>query len=68
MATNIYCEDPACSKNNRIAVFRTKTLDRIIPGELYIVDLNEGKSCLVDTDNDTSTSAAREHSASTRQR
>ncbi|MGC9065948.1 MAG: hypothetical protein ACP5JO_04890 [Candidatus Ratteibacteria bacterium] len=50
MATNIYCEDPACSKNNRIAVFRTKTLDRIIPGELYIVDLNEGKSCLVDTD------------------
>jgi len=49
MATNIYCEDPACSKNNRIAVFRTTSPGRT-PGELHIVDLNEMKSCLVDTD------------------
>jgi len=46
MATNIYCEDPACSPQNRIAVFRTMKIG--CPGELWIVDINERLSVRID--------------------
>lgn len=50
MATNIYCEDPACSKNNRIAVFRSNRCDHFATGELWVIDINTMRSILVDTD------------------
>ena len=50
IATNIYCEDPACSPGNRIAVFRSTTCDAAAPAELWISDIEQGRSILIDRD------------------
>ncbi len=48
MATNIYCEDPACSKKNRIAVYRLPSPVATDPGELWVTDLEQLQSIFVD--------------------
>ncbi|MCM8816644.1 MAG: hypothetical protein NC913_03935 [Candidatus Omnitrophica bacterium] len=50
MPTNIYCEDPACCQQNRIAVFRLPTPVDTDPGELWVIDLQQLQSIFVDKD------------------
>ena len=50
IATNIYCEDPACSPANRIVIFRSTTCDAAEPAELWVADVEKGRSILVDRD------------------
>lgn len=48
IATNIYCEDPACSPGNRIAVVRSMRCDAGAPAELWVTEVETGRSILVD--------------------
>ena len=48
IATNIYCEDPACSPGNRIAVVRSLRCDAYAPAELWVVDVERARTIQVD--------------------
>ena len=50
ISTNIYCEDPACSPGNRIAVTRSQRCDAFAPAELWVVDVELGRTIQVDRD------------------
>ncbi len=48
IATNIYCEDPACSPGNRIAVVRSLHCNARMPAELWVADVEHGRTIRVD--------------------
>jgi Tol biopolymer transport system component len=50
IATSIYCEDPACSPENRIAIVRSLYCDARRPAELLVTDVETGLSVPVDTE------------------
>lgn len=49
-ATNIYCEDPACSPGGLIAVVRSPWCNPRAPAELWVADVASGRMAWVDTD------------------
>lgn len=50
ISTNIYCEDPACSPDGRIAVVRSQWCNADAPAQLWLVDVAGRRSVMVDTD------------------